>query len=85
MTCRDIAGFDLRAGHDARPVGRSLSWWASQAVSLLLRWQELARQRRSLGQLSDHMLQDIGVSRADALREATRQFWDAADKTGTGR
>ena len=46
--------------------------------------QELARQRRRLGQLSDHMLQDIGVSRADALREADRPFWDGAGETWRG-
>ena len=85
MACRDIAGFDQRMGYRARPVGRSLFWWANRTASLLLQWQELASQRRRLGQLSDRMLQDIGVSRADALREATRRFWDAADKTGTGR
>lgn len=34
------------------------------------------RQRRALLALSDHMLRDIGLSRADAYREGTRAFWE---------
>jgi uncharacterized protein YjiS (DUF1127 family) len=37
---------------------------------------ETYRQRRALLALSDHMLRDLGLSRADAYREATRSFWD---------
>lgn len=40
------------------------------------RWRQLSRQRRELAQLSDEILKDIGLSRADALREAGRRFWD---------
>jgi uncharacterized protein YjiS (DUF1127 family) len=35
------------------------------------RWQ----QRRTLLQLDDHLLTDIGVSREQALREAGKRFW----------
>ncbi|WP_170607119.1 DUF1127 domain-containing protein [Ruegeria arenilitoris] len=35
----------------------------------------LARQRRSLARLDDHLLDDIGLTR----REATRHIWDAPD------
>ena len=38
-------------------------------------WHERARQRRALAELSDSLLKDIGVSRADALREAGKSFW----------
>ena len=48
----------------------------SRATLTLLRWQELARQRRALAALSDQMLKDLGLTRADALREAGRPFWD---------
>ncbi|OOZ36735.1 hypothetical protein BOW51_05730 [Solemya velesiana gill symbiont] len=37
---------------------------------------QLARQRRQLAELSDEMLKDIGISRAEAYREAHRSFWD---------
>jgi uncharacterized protein YjiS (DUF1127 family) len=52
-----------------------------RALTLLLRWQELAQQRRALMRLDDHMLKDIGLSRVDALREAERPFWDDGSET----
>jgi len=39
-------------------------------------WREVYRQRRELRELSDHLLKDIGISRSDAMREASRAFWD---------
>ncbi len=39
----------------------------------------LARSRRALAELDDHMLADIGVTREAAGREAARPFWDAPD------
>jgi uncharacterized protein YjiS (DUF1127 family) len=53
---------------------RSAGVWLALA---LLRWQELAQQRRRLLALDDRMLKDIGITRADATREGTRPFWDA--------
>jgi len=44
-------------------------------LETLLIWQERAAQRWALQQLDDHLLKDIGVSRADALREASKPFW----------
>ena len=38
-------------------------------------WHERARQRRALSGLSDELLKDIGVSRADAVRESGKSFW----------
>lgn len=34
------------------------------------------QERRSLLTLSDRTLKDLGLSRADAHREAARSFWD---------
>jgi uncharacterized protein YjiS (DUF1127 family) len=45
-------------------------------IQTLLRWQERSAQRRQLLELDAHMLKDIGISRADAVREAKRPFWD---------
>ena len=44
-----------------------LRWWAAYRV---------AQQRRQLAQLDDRMLHDIGITRAEAHREAARSFWD---------
>jgi uncharacterized protein YjiS (DUF1127 family) len=38
---------------------------------LRARWQ----QRQTLLELDDHLLADIGVSREQALREASKRFW----------
>ncbi|MEH6567361.1 MAG: DUF1127 domain-containing protein [Halopseudomonas sp.] len=42
----------------------------------LARWHRLSYERRLLASLSDGQLKDIGISRAEALQEADRPFWD---------
>lgn len=37
---------------------------------------QIYRERRALLSLSDHALKDLGLSRADAYREATRPWWE---------
>jgi uncharacterized protein YjiS (DUF1127 family) len=44
-------------------------------VEGVLGWFERTRQRRQLSELSDHMLKDIGLSRADVEAEAAKPFW----------
>jgi len=36
---------------------------------------DLVRQRRTLAQLDSRLLDDIGVSREEAVREARKPFW----------
>ena len=38
-------------------------------------WSRRRRGRRALGDLSDHLLQDIGLDRFTAEREAERPCW----------
>lgn len=38
-------------------------------------WSERRRQRMALEALPDHLLSDIGMSRADATYEADKPFW----------
>jgi len=45
----------------ARAAGRAIGVW---------------RQRRSLAQLDDHLLEDLGLTRAEAEHEARRALWD---------
>ena len=55
---------------------RARSWRALwRACDLLLSWQERSRQRHQLAALSDHLLRDIGLSRADIMAETTKRFW----------
>jgi uncharacterized protein YjiS (DUF1127 family) len=51
--------------------------WLEHALDLLAAWSERVRQRRELLRFDDHMLRDIGLSRADALAEADKPFWRA--------
>ena len=39
-------------------------------------WREIAHERRELRRLSEAIAKDIGISRAEAEREADRPFWD---------
>ncbi len=38
-------------------------------------WATRARSRRELAELSEHVLRDIGLTRADVLREISKPFW----------
>jgi uncharacterized protein YjiS (DUF1127 family) len=73
----------------AAPAGRNRLWcWLrplhrfaraplrsiDKAVLLLLKWQERARERGHLLELSDHILKDLGLSRADVEHEVSKQF-----------
>jgi len=42
---------------------------------LLVVWQERASTRHHLRSLDDRILKDIGLSRAEAEREAAKSFW----------
>ena len=48
---------------------------AGRAAETGLTWLERSRQRRALRELNDHMLRDIGLTRADAWAEADKRFW----------
>lgn len=49
----------------------------SRLFGHLLAAEALARSRRSLERLDDHMLRDIGLTRAEAEEEAKRTLWDS--------
>jgi uncharacterized protein YjiS (DUF1127 family) len=53
-----------------RPARRGFGWRA-----LLQRWQRHLRQRRQLLSLTERELRDIGLTRCEAVREATKPFW----------
>ncbi|WP_244613404.1 DUF1127 domain-containing protein [Modicisalibacter radicis] len=50
--------------------------WLRRLGRRLRRWQQLHHERSQLWSLSDATLRDIGLSRADVEREASRSFWD---------
>ncbi|HWA48981.1 MAG TPA: DUF1127 domain-containing protein [Dongiaceae bacterium] len=58
-----------------RAVARALSLELIDFGNLLLLWQARWLQRARLDRLSDHMLKDLGISRADVSREVRKPFW----------
>lgn len=71
-----------------KSVTMSLTWrdWLNDGKRLLAAealctwcmikaWDKRARQRHELKGLSDHTLNDIGVSRAEINKEAHKPFW----------
>jgi uncharacterized protein YjiS (DUF1127 family) len=63
-----LAPLGLRpsAGRFLARIGRVLS-----------RWHERSNQRRQLQGLSDHLLNDLGLNRADVEVEGQKRFWQA--------
>ena len=72
------ASYATLAGRSTNlPVHLVPRGWSAYAFEQALAWLERARQRRQLQQLGDHMLKDIGLSRADVEAEASKPFWRA--------
>jgi len=66
-------------GGQVHRVEKQESKWIAKLNLLAQRlyvWSLVSRERRELPLLSDWMLKDIGISRADAHRESQRSFWD---------
>jgi uncharacterized protein YjiS (DUF1127 family) len=63
-----------------RPIGSGLGARLTDLVVKVEAMLETYRQRRVLLALNDHMLRDLGLSRADTYREATRPFWDLPER-----
>jgi uncharacterized protein YjiS (DUF1127 family) len=66
---------EMSVGVEALRLSR-LSKHLSAALAQLRRWRQLSKDRAELARMSDDRLRDIGLSRAEVLKEATRPFWD---------
>lgn len=65
------------AVHAAKSAGAALWTFPERIADVLYEWQRRASERHHLRQLPDHMLKDIGMSRADAEGEVGKPFWTA--------
>jgi uncharacterized protein YjiS (DUF1127 family) len=54
-------------------IGRSTRPSLRQRIAA---WRRVARERRRLRELDPRLLQDIGLTAAEANYEASRPFWD---------
>ena len=46
-----------------------------RALATVYIWQHRITERRRMAQMDDRMLVDIGLDRADIMREAKKPFW----------
>ncbi len=65
----------VHLGCSARPERSGLLNLFGAILDRLLEWQERAAQRRHLAGLDDRMLRDIGLSRAEVVREYRKFPW----------
>ena len=73
----------LDAGHGALPAStRSASTRvaaflpaARRMAHMVWVWRSRAETRPTMSMLSDHVLRDIGLTRADVDREVMKPFW----------
>jgi uncharacterized protein YjiS (DUF1127 family) len=56
-------------------IGRWSANSATSITSTIRKWNHRQSTRKALLEMSDHLLKDIGISRAEALREGSKPFW----------
>ena len=74
----------LAARHSFAPAAgrpdrthRSATGAFARAFATLMRWQARHRERAHLAQLDDHLLRDMGLTRAEVARQVAKPFWQA--------
>ena len=77
MTAIHIGEWARWRAHHGRLDGRGLAARLTQLKDLFALWRRRSYERQALAGLSDLMLRDIGVTRCDALNEASKPFWRA--------
>jgi uncharacterized protein YjiS (DUF1127 family) len=66
---------EILKGGGVVPARRRVPSNLSKSFDVLLLWLQRRRERRKLAGLGDHVLKDIGITRADAEGEARKAFW----------
>jgi len=66
---------DLRPAHAIFPTQSNASEWMDKARKQISVWLRRNRTRHDLSKLDDHLLGDVGLSRADQIHEAGKPFW----------
>jgi uncharacterized protein YjiS (DUF1127 family) len=63
-------------GHTEISLADTSSTPASRFFKTVDTWRKRSRTRAQLATVSAHSLQDIGISRIDALIESNKPFWE---------
>ena len=71
----DHSAFSECACPNAAIDRATLTTSATVMARVVQRWNQRSRQRTALRDLDAAQLNDIGISREDALREAAKPFW----------
>ena len=75
-----IASLSRRSHAASATAGRKADkGLLKQIVASLSIWWRIHRDRRQMFAMSDDMLRDVGLSRADVEREFQRPFWEPID------
>ena len=61
----------------SRGVGHQIAAVLDHLFEAPFVWAERAAERRHLAELDDHLLNDIGLNRADVEVASTKPFWQA--------
>lgn len=58
-------------------IGNEISYdkIVTRVFASLDAWLDRFEQRRTLAELDDRMLRDIGLTKGEAMREADKRFW----------
>ncbi len=75
VQCSALQSPTVDASQSARDVIARLARLPLAILGILLVWQERGQQRRHVAALDDRLLRDMGISRAEAAREAAVPFW----------
>ena len=59
----------------SQSIFRKITFNLLSLQDIVSAWRERHESRRTLRRLDDHMLADIGMSRADAEAEIAKPFW----------
>ena len=63
-------------GHRTQTLDVAIKSAAAAFWNVVYRMTEISRQRHQLRNLDARLLDDIGIDRAQALKEANRPVWD---------
>ncbi len=75
VQCSTLQSPAVDASQSALDVIGRLARLPLAILETLRVWQERDQQRRHLAALDDRLLRDMGISRAEAAREAAVPFW----------